>query len=552
MEKFNESTESEVLEKHPLDKKNYWILDAKAFDRPVSHYKKFANRLKRLGQSDKFYAPEANIKFTLSQKNAYGYVEKFLAEPLSYQLDNTQRISIQGQAGFGKSVLLRAIKNLICKYGQTALVCSPVGVSAALNDSQTIHSCLSIPFKHSGSWEQLDNEQVNAPYSLINKLNGVSWIIFDEFSQIGCHWFNYICRLLSKARNDTRPFGNLNCILVGEIFQLLPLFDAPLWSNPQSLDSFGAEGCNIYRSFKPTFFLNEPCRQVGDSRFVELLHRLRIKQLTEDDINLLRSRMEVNLSPNERIKFKDSFRIYPRNYHVHKYNRLRLLSLKLPILALPAQQKPEYPKVHRDEEDLLISKGCRIQLTRNISCQALLVSGALGIVESVLFGKTKHHSDLPACIFVKFDSLRCSTLERQTVPIFPITDYTVDSQTGKSVKLTYFPLRLAYSSSIHRAQGSTYTSIAVDLDNKEFFEQASFVSLSRCQSLSQLMILNKTLSNTRFKDKHFHRGEVRQKEEFKRLGVFESVFGVEKQIEQQMNIESDNEMSGRVVKSKNV
>ena len=68
---------------------------------------------------------------------------------------------------------------------------------------------------------------------------------------------------------------------------------------------------------------------------------------------------------------------------------------------------------------------------------------------------------------------------------------TTELKDGKKAKITrdQYPLRLAWSSSVHKVQGSTFDSCFVDCSR--FFETGqAYVALSRARSLDKLYLKN--------------------------------------------------------------
>ena len=53
---------------------------------------------------------------------------------------------------------------------------------------------------------------------------------------------------------------------------------------------------------------------------------------------------------------------------------------------------------------------------------------------------------------------------------------------------TQFPLRLAWAITIHKSQGHTYGSVAVDMGDGAFAHGQTYVALSRCKSLEGLFL----------------------------------------------------------------
>ena len=56
--------------------------------------------------------------------------------------------------------------------------------------------------------------------TLQSRFKGIELLIIDEISMIGCRKLLRVDALLKKVFNDTRPFGGLHVLLVGDFAQL--------------------------------------------------------------------------------------------------------------------------------------------------------------------------------------------------------------------------------------------------------------------------------------------------------------------------------------------
>lgn len=92
-----------------------------------------------------------------------------------------------------------------------------------------MHSLLQLPIKGK------KNGPLNstALAKLQHDLNGVRYLIIDEFSVIGQKMFAWINRRCKQATSCTTvPFGGISIILVGDIAQLPPITDQVLYLTP--------------------------------------------------------------------------------------------------------------------------------------------------------------------------------------------------------------------------------------------------------------------------------------------------------------------------------
>ncbi len=137
------------------------------------------------------------------------------------------------------------------------------------------------------------------------------------------------------------------------------------------------------------------------------------------------------------------------------------------------------------EAQLLLAKGARVMLTANIWTQAGLVNGSMGIIQDILF-EEQGPPFLLIAVFISFKKYEGPTISNsegvKVVPIVPIKQ-TWEGKNGTQLQV---PIRLAWVITVHKSQGLTLTKTKIDLKNKEFTADLSFVVVSRVCSLSDL------------------------------------------------------------------
>jgi hypothetical protein len=80
----------------------------------------------------------------------------------------------------------------------------------------------------------------------------------------------------------------------------------------------------------------------------------------------------------------------------------------------------------------------------------------------------------------------------QDVPLLPIVPSVARWQSGgRSHSRRQFPLRLAYTVSIHKSQGMTLNKAIVELGDKDFVHGRSFVAISRVRRITDLAFLSR-------------------------------------------------------------
>eukprot|EP00971_Amphidinium_carterae_P024126 476490-Amphidinium_carterae.1 len=110
--------------------------------------------------------------------------------------------------------------------------------------------------------------------------------------------------------------------------------------------------------------------------------------------------------------------------------------------------------------NMKVFAGMKVFLTRNINKKSDFVNGMLAVVRS--------YDEASRCLHVQ-------TATGRQLAVFPVTE---DGPSGG--RLTYYPARPGYASTIHKLQGAELDSIAIWLDVK-YFKAGAYVAMSRVQ-----------------------------------------------------------------------
>jgi len=250
-------------------------------------------------------------------------------------------------------------------------------------------------------------------------------------------------------------------------------------------------------------------RQRDDAIFAAFLSRIRVGNITSDDIELLKTRIITEEMDNNH----SYLHLFPTNRQVDIYNINLLSKLSAPMRTFTASDKipDKFPVITIPSSDiksgglpsvLQLKQGCRIMLIRNIDVQHGLVNGAIGSVTGFVENTQRIRSTncTPTAILVQFDDIKNQTWASATfphyenyVPIeqfearFPIT-YGRGNKFVEATRLQ-FPLKVAYANTIHKCQGQTLDNVVISMDGR-FGPGQAYVALSRCRSLEGLHILD--------------------------------------------------------------
>lgn len=205
-----------------------------------------------------------------------------------------------GFGGTGKSRVIHALTSFFEERGQSRRLrlTSYTGIAAWNIAGSTLHAALSLDLCRSKKLGSRNLTNLKAMWE------GVDYLLIDEVSMVGCKLMASISEALAEAKGQETAFGGMNVILAGDFAQLPPVSETHLyaWINT------GARYCSsdvgqrvvmgklLWLSFKIVVILHEVMRQRGseNAAFVDLPARLREGRCTEQDYNLLQSRLVEN------------------------------------------------------------------------------------------------------------------------------------------------------------------------------------------------------------------------------------------------------------------
>ena len=404
-----------------------------------------------------------------------------LTSEFKYVLDlmdnTTQNVFLTGRAGTGKSTLLQ----LIARAGnkKTAVV-APTGIAALNVRGQTIHSFFRLPPK------LIQPKDVRKVFP--NRLyQNVELLIVDEVSMVRADLMDGIDRFLRINRGNGNPFGGVQILLVGDLFQLPPVL-----SSREERQVFQ----NIYSS--PYFFsarvfqegfefetveLQKVFRQ-KEKRFLDLLHAVRSNTVDYDILEELNSRYLPDFQPPEDTHY---ITLTARNITANRINRQELN--KLPSKAHQFEAKitgTVKPSAYPTEKTLTLKEGAQIMFIRN-DPDRRYVNGSIGKVVSIRDGKVE----------VEIHENEQETRFELEPYLWEIIKYKVDPQNPKELEeevigsFEQFPIKLAWAVTIHKAQGKTFDRAIIDFGHGAFEYGQAYVALSRCRKLDELILRQK-------------------------------------------------------------
>jgi ATP-dependent DNA helicase PIF1 len=387
-------------------------------------------------------------------------------EALFEMMERTdQHLFITGRAGTGKSVLLRHFRENTKKK---AVVAAPTGIAALNVRGQTIHSLFRLPPQFQEKGELEPNERA------CRLLKRIKTLIIDEISMVRADLLDAIDERLREAFDTSTPFGGIQLVMFGDVYQLPPVVDDGLAKyfedNHKGYFFFNASVWE--RAEFKIYELSQVFRQ-KDPVFKSVLNAVRDGTVTDEQLKLLNARYSIPI-PDEGVVTLATTNALVTGINQRKLDQLpeKLHEYKANITG--QMKKPVFPT----EEKLQLKVGAQVVLLRNDK-DGRWVNGTVGKIDSLKDDE----------INVRIAGI-VYPIGRETWEEI-VYEYDRESQkvTSKATSsFTQYPVRLAWALTIHKSQGQTYESVALDLTTATFASGQLYVALSRCTSLEGLYL----------------------------------------------------------------
>ena len=379
-------------------------------------------------------------------------------------------VFVTGNAGTGKSTLIRYLRSIIDKK---SVVVAPTGVAALNVNGVTIHSFFRFPPKIH------EEEDIKLVYDrkLYQKLE---LLIIDEISMVRADLMDSIDKFLRKNRSNDKPFGGVQLLLIGDLFQLPPVttnqesgvLQARGYSSPYFFSSFSLQRTSLVPIELTSFYRQE------DSSFISLLNQIRIGE------NLQQVIPEINHKCMQQQNRKYIITLTCTNDRADHINMRELKNLPTKEYSFKGTFKGKFSLEHDklpSPLDLRLKKGAHVMFTKNDE-QHRWVNGSIGIVnevdsENIRVELFSGNRDLCHVLPVKWENYKYS--------YDPMKDSITSDKIGEYIQ---YPLMLAWAVTIHKSQGKSLDNVLVDLGNGAFASGQVYVALSRCRSIDNITL----------------------------------------------------------------
>ncbi len=376
-------------------------------------------------------------------------------------------VLILGSAGTGKSTFVNYLKSATAKR----VICACPTAVAALNiGGQTIHSLFQIQPR-----DFIFPEFLELKARVRNILTATDILVLDEVSMIAPDLMDAMDILARRARKNDAPFGGIQIVAIGDLFQLPPVITRD--AQKYYMDEYG--------NSRAYFFDSHVYGRANFVRFnFDLVYRQSDTELLEK-LNALRGGDASAIGFFNMCRIDDDTRransvlITPFRAVAEKINAERLAAIPADSVSYFGELSGNFAE--RDVPapmNLELKPGALVVFVKNGDKWH---NGSMGIVQKlgareIIVQLLNRERDIVAVKPEKWQKIEYTRDENNRL---------IENETGAYKQ---FPLMLGYAMTIHKAQGKTLDSVIVDISRGAFEHGQTYVALSRTRAATDMHI----------------------------------------------------------------
>lgn len=413
---------------------------------------------------------------------------------IAFVTQTNEHLFLTGKAGTGKTTFLRYIREHCMKK---MAVTAPTGVAAVNAGGMTLHAFFQLPLglylpAYPSSWGDPEGPVYNK-HQLLGKMHlskakaelmrSLDLLIIDEISMVRADLLDAVDTVLREVRRcPGLPFGGVQMLYIGDLFQLPPVVKDEDWTlmsgtyaSPFFFDALAL------RERPPLYLELQQVYRQRDPAFIDILNHVRHNACREEDLELLHRNYRPGFAAPEHQGY---ITLTTHNATADAMNRDHLERLPGEVCHLEAEVEGEFPGHAFPAPGILeIKEGAQVMLLRNDKGEARrYFNGKIGYVQRINQGGRQIVLGFPG------EGMPL-TLERETWTNIRYRynrarDEVVEEQIGS---FTQYPLRLAWAITIHKSQGLTFDKAVVDA-GAAFAPGQVYVALSRLTGLPGMVL----------------------------------------------------------------
>ena len=281
-----------------------------------------------------------------------------------------------------------------------------------------------------------------------------------------------------------KPFGGVQMVFIGDLFQLPPVVtrdeQARFQSEYLSPYFFSAEALGGV----PVKIIElQTVHRQKEQKFIDLLNGVRTGSLGPSDAAAWDDRHDPFFDPIDESEYTVHLTTTNKmaaTRNDHELGKLEGKEHTLKALSMGELGTRRMPS----EATLKVKQGARIMFTTN-DPQRRWVNGSLGVIRKI---KKNGLSKNPVLV-VELESGKEVEVTQHKWEIFEYRDGGEGFEEGVIGSYSQYPIALAWAVTIHKAQGKTFDNVLIDVGWGAFAHGQMYVALSRCTTLKGITLL---------------------------------------------------------------
>jgi ATP-dependent DNA helicase PIF1 len=371
-----------------------------------------------------------------------------------------QSVFLTGPPGAGKTYVLNQFIKLATKQGKNVAVTASTGIAATHIGGTTIHSWSGLGIRETLS--DYDRTRLRETDRLVKRYNATDILVIDEVSMLHGRRLDMVNEACKLLRSSDEPFGGLQVVLVGDLFQL-----PPINRGGEAVDF--AHQSAAWQELNPTIcYLTEQHRQANDG-LLDLLQAMRRGDVNEMHEVMLQERLQQKPGSDHAVT-----RLYSHNIDVETINDRHLKAIEREAKVFTMRTSGTSAKI----EQLVKSVLAPAKLELKIGAEVMFVANnfGAGFVNGTRGTVVAFHDDMP---IVELLNGREVKVEQHS--------WALEEDGKKRAEVAQLPLRLAWAITIHKSQGMSLDAAEIDL-SRSFTPGMGYVALSRVRSIDGVFL----------------------------------------------------------------
>jgi hypothetical protein len=405
-----------------------------------------------------------------------------------------RHLFLTGKAGTGKTTFLKYIRENTFKK---LAVVAPTGVAAINAGGVTMHSFFQLPHgsflpAQPSGWNS--HSSFNTPQTLLAglRLNNdkkvllqeLELLIIDEVSMLRADILDEIdCILRHVRRKQFEPFGGVQMLYIGDLFQLPPVVKNEEWDllKHQYKSPFFFDAQALQQ--KPPLYLElKKIYRQHEQEFIGVLNNIRNNKATAADLDLLHQHYLPGYESSDNERY---ITLTTHNAKADTINQNQLEKLSNKSCEFKAEITGDFnERAYPADQMLQLKEGAQIMFIKNDKGESRrFYNGKIATISKILSGD----------IYVRFEGDEHDMLlEKET---WRAIRYQYNNEEDKIEEeeigsFKQYPVRLAWAITIHKSQGLTFEKAIIDA-GASFAPGQVYVALSRLTSLAGLVLYSR-------------------------------------------------------------